>query len=547
MEVFTRKGANAFGCLMLVSAVALTAAAPMQAARADSSVPGVMKDDGGFFGRFIQAYKDEWYKLPPADPNAPCSHRPCPGDKSVFPPAPETAPPYPFTEWPMGGVSNIGASVPNAVDSPLMKALAPTDVGKALDAAHIQMYGWVNPGANISTSKSTSNGNFGNAPTAYSYRADRMELNQAVLYVERVPDTVQKDHVDWGFRASMIYGTDYRYTTGYGYSSWQLTKSNNDYGYDYPMMYGEVYVPYIAQGALFRVGRFIAIPDTEAQLAPNNFMFSHSLTYGFDNYTTTGGIATVQLTKNWAVQAGILVGTDTAPWQNLDRGRKPSGVAAISWASDTNYDRLYFIADGLNGGQYGYNNLQWFGMTYYHKFNEKWHLTFESYVEFEKGVPNILNPYYSGGPVAGDPATNSFVGLTNYGNFAACKQGTTLTCEAYYHTMLAYLNYRIDDFNNLSWRAEWVHDAQGQRTGTSYLGSGTIYRSIGMGWQHWMGPQIEWRPEIVYYNSSGAKAFGNYGGPGLIASQPGSACNSGGPACGQRDLTVVSADVIVHF
>ena len=28
---------------------------------------------------------------------------------------------------------------------------------------------------------------------------------------------------------------------------------------------------------------------------------------------------------------------------------------------------------------WGYNNLQWFGGTYYHKFNDQWHLSFETY------------------------------------------------------------------------------------------------------------------------------------------------------------------------
>jgi hypothetical protein len=30
-----------------------------------------------------------------------------------------------------------------------------------------------------------------------------------VLYIERLPDTVQNDHFDWGF----LYSVDYRYTT----------------------------------------------------------------------------------------------------------------------------------------------------------------------------------------------------------------------------------------------------------------------------------------------------------------------------------------------
>ena len=55
-----------------------------------------------------------------------------------------------------------------------------------------------------------------------------------------------------------------------------------------PMAYGEVFVPQVMEGLLIRFGRYISIPDIEAQLAPNNYMYTHSMTYTFDNYTNTG-------------------------------------------------------------------------------------------------------------------------------------------------------------------------------------------------------------------------------------------------------------------
>jgi len=50
------------------------------------------------------------------------------------------------------------------------------------------------------------------------------ELDSGRLYIERTPDTVQIDHVDWGFRLSGIYGENYRYTTAYGLTSGQFLK-----------------------------------------------------------------------------------------------------------------------------------------------------------------------------------------------------------------------------------------------------------------------------------------------------------------------------------
>ena len=49
----------------------------------------------------------------------------------------------------------------------------------------------------------------------------------------------------------------------------------------------------VAEGLMIRFGRYISIPDIEAQLAPNNYMYSHSMTYTFDNFTNTGVQATV--------------------------------------------------------------------------------------------------------------------------------------------------------------------------------------------------------------------------------------------------------------
>ncbi len=36
-------------------------------------------------------------------------------------------------------------------------------------------------------------------------------MDQAVLRFERQEDTVQTDHIDWGFRFTNLYGIDYRY------------------------------------------------------------------------------------------------------------------------------------------------------------------------------------------------------------------------------------------------------------------------------------------------------------------------------------------------
>jgi hypothetical protein len=69
-----------------------------------------------------------------------------------------------------------------------------------------------------------------------------MELNQFVLYVERLPNENQTDHIDWGFRVSALYGLDYRFTFSRGWFSDQLLKHNSYYGIDTLMVYLDLYI-----------------------------------------------------------------------------------------------------------------------------------------------------------------------------------------------------------------------------------------------------------------------------------------------------------------
>ena len=340
-----------------------------------------------FMERLFNYYRLEWgHEAAPTDPKAP------PARRADWPATPQSTPPMPFAEWPYGGSTNLGVTRPSSADSPLMVALGNTSVGNWMNDNHIQVYGWLNAGGNLSTN--TVRG--GNAPAAYDYNPNTVQLDQAVVYIERLPDTVQKDHIDWGFRFAPIYGENYRYTTAYGLWSYQLLNENKNYGYDLPMAYGEVFIPQVAEGLLIRFGRFISVPDIEAQLAPNNYMYTHSMTYTFDNYTNTGIQTTLAVTKNWFFQLGVSVGSDTLPWHAgatipnpfpnplypnatmlKDPGAVPSITAGVRWTSDSGNDNVYVVADAINSGQWGYNNLQWFGITYYHKFNDQWHISFE--------------------------------------------------------------------------------------------------------------------------------------------------------------------------
>ena len=527
-------------CLFRSVAIAALLAGGSSAFAADlpsmAAAPSPLLSTDNFFGRLYHAYADEWGKESPvADPNA------LPGRRGTdqIAPQPETVPPYPFTEWPFGGASPVGSSIPNAADTPLQSAIAPTSSapGKWLYDNHIQVYGWVTAGGNVST----ANVYGGNAPAAYSYTPNILQLDQAVAYIERVPDTVQQSHWDWGFRVSGIYGETYRYTTAYGLFSNQYDIHNHFVGYDMPMVYGELYLPQFAEGLLLRLGRYISIPDTEAQLAPNNYMYSHSMTYALDNYTNDGLLATLKLTKNWQVQLGITDGTETEPWNaatvhlpggyvgKRDPGEQASGTASIQYMTDSGNDTFYGIINGYNKGNWGYNNLQWQGGTWYHKFNDQWHITYEIYYEYQRDVPNLA---VTGGSYAG----TAFNGLAlNGGNppfQAQCKSTTVATCTAGALGMVSYLNYKVTPLDNVSLRMEYYDDQEGQRTGYK-----TRYFNQGIGWQHWFSPSVELRPEIAWYHSLDTAAFNN--NPWQYTGAP--------QASAKHEDVIVSTDLTWHW
>jgi hypothetical protein len=82
--------------------------------------------------------------------------------------------------------------------------------------------------------------------------------------------------------------------------------------------------------------------------------------------------------------------------------------------------------------------------------------------------------------------------------------------------------------DNLTYRAEFVDDMQGQRTGTK-----TRYIETAIGWQHWFSPQIEIRPEVAYYKSLDAFAFNGNANFGI--------------APNKNHAIIGAADMIIHF
>jgi hypothetical protein len=148
----------------------------------------------------------------------------------------------------------------------------------------------------------------------------------------------------------------------------------------------------------------------------------------------------------------------------------------------------------------------------------------------------VLNAFGSNAAVnaiignGGFPFTPANSITFNGPNFAVCPDPSSLTCTARVFTSLIYVNYQIGPLDSLGFRTEFYHDMEAQRTASL---AGTRFMEWTLAWQHWLSPQIEFRPEIAYYKAFDQPAFNANPYTGILPNK--------------KDATILSSDVIVHF
>jgi len=420
----------------------------------------------GFLKRLAQAYAQDWFGTAESGPEPP---------RRALP-SPLNSPPFPNSDWSYGGSPEIGA--PDTNVPPLMEALYAGSNGSAWEQSRIKVYGWLEGSLNLSTSHNS------NYPTAYDIFANRLEFDQAVVYVERIPDSVQTDHIDWEFHLSGLFGTSYRFTTNLGYLSSQLLDDHRQNGFDPVLEYVDLYIPQVAEGLNIRVGRFISIPGIEAQLAPNNYVYTHSLLYTVDPFTDTGILGTIRLNERLLLQLGVTGSHDVAPWS---KDARPSADVCLSYTFNRGNDNVYPCANGINRGRYGYNNLQMFDNTWYHKFNGSWHMATEAWFMYQRDVPSVF------GPLTPEKGTNG----------AFCEAGQ-IRCFAPEWAGVNYVEKQLSLKNYLSIRSDFLDDIKGQRTGIE-----NRYTEATLMWGHWVGSTILLRPEIRFDHALDRPAYDN--------------------------------------
>lgn len=343
----------------------------------------------------------------------------------------------------------------------LMKSLQGTYPGWALDGNGIQAYGWT---ASSFTASSASQDNL---PLGLNYRANEFLVQQNWLRVERTVVTSGTTEPTFGFRSDTILpGSDYRFTLPRGLFNRQLTADDgapNTYGIDPVQLYGEAYFPLIGRGLDVKVGRMYCQFGVETTDAPSNALASHSYTFFYNPFTHTGVMGTLQLTPDWSIQLGAIMGPDVF----FDSAASPYSMFSLKWAPPNGRDSV--LVSGLFGsGRYDiaeqFNNPNLLDLVYTHAINARTSYALDALVGYQTDVPNI--------------GTAWWFGIVNY---LTCKLTPELSSTT---------------------RLELFNDIDGNRTG--FAG---FYTAVTSGFNFKPCPSITVRPELRFDCNTESRPF----------------------------------------
>ncbi len=212
----------------------------------------------------------------------------------------------------------------------------------------VRIGGWINGGATYNPSN-PANGY--NGSVTFADRANRFQLNQFNIYIQRTVVTEGKAF-DLGGRFDFMFGTDAIYTQAFGVppfdvnsgqpldrGNWDLDlccSSTRTYGIALPQAYLEAYLP-VGNGLNVKVGHFYSPTGYETVPAPDNFFYTHA--YTFNNgepFTHTGFVGNYTVNANWSVMGGAITGSATGGWDGgFDKQLGNwGGLGGITWASD---------------------------------------------------------------------------------------------------------------------------------------------------------------------------------------------------------------------
>jgi hypothetical protein len=293
----------------------------------------------------------------------------------------------------------------------------------------IKTGGWLQVGA---TGNGEDPGDGYNGPVLTNDCADKLQMNQLWLYMERPIDT--QGGFDVGGRIDLLYGTDWRVADCFGNGMEdRMNGPDNLYGIALPQMYLEA-----GKGDLsVKMGRMAGILGYESVVPMVNFFYSHcyTLCYG-EPILITGLMGDYKLSDQVHLLAGFHNGYHQFENDNGDLNFE----GGVKWTSRDQMTSLAYCMD------LGRNDLEALSDEYVQS------------IVFQRQLTHRLHYVFQ-----------SDYGYTN--NVAGAE-------DADWYSVNQYLLYKLDSKWSGGLRIEWFRDDDGTRV----MGAGNLPDAKG-----WMG------------------------------------------------------------
>jgi hypothetical protein len=284
-----------------------------------------------------------------------------------------------------------------------------------LKCHNIDIRGWLDQGYTWNPDSPT---NRSNLPVGYNDRSNDYMLNQLYFIAERVTKT---DGCGWdvGGRVDMLYGTDRRFVTAAGFdSNWNGVSPTT--GLAMPQLYGDLAL----NDLIVRVGHILAPCGFENVMAPENFFYSHTYEFLYEQPTTlTGGQLIYKINDRLTTNAGIDTG-----WNDFtDVSNKLNYYGGFNWTNKC--QTRTFALEIFSGAQFaGVNsNRVLVNTVFTQKLGKKWKYALETNLASENNSPVAF----------GGPRDASWYGIANY------------------------LFYEVNECWSWGMRYEWTEDRNG--------------------------------------------------------------------------------------
>jgi hypothetical protein len=276
-----------------------------------------------------------------------------------------------------------------------------------------------------------------NGPVIWTDRSNEYQLNQLWLNMGRSTDTTRRDW-DIGGQISLLYGTNYRWTTTAGFEDrWGFNTHRSFYGLVIPNLHGEI----AYKNTNTKVGRFVSPIGYFTVNSAENFFNTLPYTYPYgEPLHHWGTLTTWTLNDSLSIGGGVIAG-----WDNFDgSGAGSKSAGGIGTATYTFEDK---------------SSLTWVGLIS-REFNNRGAVN----------DPNNYTPRYAQTLVYQRSLTDrlTYVAHTAFGIQSGVND-YSFTREigtARWYGLNQYLYWRQSDLITWGLNFEWFRDESGFRVGS---------------------------------------------------------------------------------